>query len=169
MEEALSLYVDGELALEAQPALFTHLSSCVSCRKTLAAVLEFRRLSRREAVAVPPAVDDAIMGRLAQRKATRERIDRVAERRPLWQARMPVSFRAAVAAVLFVFVAGLLIPTNVEPAAVVPAAGVQGEEERVRFPERIPVAEAVYVIYPGLTVEAYKAIQHEEISSVEPL
>lgn len=168
MEEALSLYVDGELSLEAQPILFAHLASCEACRRTLAGVLEFRRLSRQEVIAVPPAVDDAIMERLAKRKSALDRVDRAADRRPLWQARTPVSLRAAAVVALVVFFLGLLIPHRAAPPAPT-TSEVQGEEERVRFQERIRVAEAVYVIYPGLTIEAFKAARGEERPSGEPL
>ncbi|MGI9175470.1 MAG: anti-sigma factor family protein [Rhodothermales bacterium] len=171
MEEALSLYVDGELPSATQPALFTHLASCEACRQTLTATLEFRRFSRQETITVPPAVDEAIMKRLAQRKATHDRTDRAAQRRPLWQARIPVSLRAAAALGLVAFFTGLLVPNRVAqaPEVVVEATStVQGEEERVRFYDPVRVAEAVYVIYPGLTVEAFKAV-HEESPSPESL
>ena len=170
MEEALNLYVDGELPLEAQPALFAHLARCEGCRHALAGVLEFRRLSRQEPIAVPPAADDAIMGRLAKRKSALERVDRAADRRPLWQARAPVSLRAAAAVALVVFCLGLLIPHRAAPPAP-PTSEVQGEEERVRFQEqeRVRVAEAVYVIYPGLTIEAFKAARGDDRASGEPL
>ena len=46
MEEALNLYMDGELPLAEQPVLFTHLSTCDPCRHILGAMMEFRRMSR---------------------------------------------------------------------------------------------------------------------------
>ena len=169
-EEALTLYVDGELALEEQPALFAHLATCAACRRTLAGVLEFRRLSRQETIAVPPAVDDAILGRLAKRKTALERVDRAADRRPLWQARAPVSLRAAAVVALVVFCLGLLLPhPATPPPPSPPTSEVTVEEERVRFQERVRVAEAVYVIYPGLTIEAFKAARGEGRPPGDPL
>ena len=168
MEEMLSLYVDGELPSAAQPALFAHLASCETCRQTLAATLEFRRFSRQETITVPPAVDEAIMKRLAQRKSTHDRTDRAAQRRPLWQARIPVSLRAAAALGLVAFFTGLLVPNRVAHAPEVEVTStVHGEEERVRFYDPVRVAEAVYVIYPGLTVEAFA--QREKPSPAESL
>ena len=172
MEDALNLYVDGELPLAAQPALFAHLVTCETCRQTLAATLEFRRFSRQETVTVPPALDEAIMERVAQRKSTHDRTDRAAQRRPLWQARIPVSLRAAAALGLVAFLSGLFVPSYTAPEARTPepevTSTVQGEEERVRFYDPVRVAEAVYVIYPGLTVEAFKTVR-EEPPAAEPM
>ncbi len=155
MEEALNAYLDGELSFEAQPALFAHLAACDRCRRTLAAMMEFRRMSRQEVLAVPAAVDDAFFRRLDQIKRRDAHVDRSADRRPLGQRRARVSLRAAAAASLMLFVAGLLFPHQAGETPV--ALLVEGSEERVELRPAAPFrSEAIYVFYPGLTVEATK-------------
>ncbi|GIV62314.1 MAG: hypothetical protein KatS3mg044_1180 [Rhodothermaceae bacterium] len=156
-EEALNLYLDGELPSEQQPALFAHLAACEACRRRFDAVLKFRRMSRLEYLTVPPSVDDDFFERLARHRAFALRVDRSAERRSLWQRRAVVSFRAAVLVALLLFLVGVLLPEAPAPPRTVVMPSVHGEEERIEFadfelpPRRL---EAVYVFYPGLTIEA---------------
>ncbi len=153
MEEALNLYVDGELSFAAQPALFAHLAACERCRRVLASTMEFRRMSRQEVLSVPAAVDDAFFRRLEQLKRREARVDRFADRRPLWQTRSRVSLRAAATAAMALFFVGLLFPRQAGEPRATPL--VEGRQERVELaPAAAPVGEAVYVFYPGLTVEA---------------
>ncbi len=163
MEEALNLYLDGELSVEMQPFLFAHLSVCASCRRRFDAVLRFRRMSRQEYLVVPPSVDDAFFERLARHKTVSLRVDRASDRRPLWNLRTPVSLRSAVIVALALFLIGVMLPGSTTPDDQTGAA-VRGEEERVEFVD-LEVApsrfEAVYVFYPGLTIEA-KQIATEE-------
>ncbi|NBC16535.1 MAG: hypothetical protein GVY18_04365 [Bacteroidetes bacterium] len=151
-EAALNEYVDGELPMEAQPRLFAHLATCAPCRRTLEAVLAFRRMSRQEPLAVPPAADDAVFRRLDQVKQRAERVDRNARQRSLWTAPTPLSLGAAAMVAVVLFVVGLLVPMQLDEAD--STALVSAGMERVEF-EPAP-AEAVYVFYPGLTVEATK-------------
>ncbi len=165
MEEALNLYLDGELATDAQPPLFVHLAGCDACRHTMSAVLAFRRMSRQESIRVPAAADDAFFHRLDRVKRRGERMDRAAQRRPLWQARAPVSLRAATAMALLLFLAGLFLP---QPAGPSPSrARVQAVEERFMLAPAPPVrGEAVYVFYPGLTIEAQRLIETPQEGSL---
>jgi hypothetical protein len=157
LEEALNLFVDGELPLDEQRPLFAHLADCTACARTLDGLLKFRRISRQEHLGVPPAVDEAFFQRLDRAKATHQHVDRAADRRPLWNARTPVSLRAAAVVAVLVFFAGLFVP-RAEPV-LRPLGTVIGEEERVEFVDvsAPPSREAVYVFYPGLTVEAQKS------------
>ncbi|MFQ5569026.1 MAG: anti-sigma factor family protein [Rhodothermales bacterium] len=152
-EEALNLYMDGELPFVDQPSLFAHLATCDHCRRTLSAMMEFRRMSRQEVLTVPVTVDDAFFKRLDKMKRGSKRVDRYVDRRPLWHVRAPVSLRAATMAAMVLFIAGLMFPRNAgEPAGM---ALVEGLEERVEFVDQSRYwREAVYVFYPGLTVEA---------------
>jgi anti-sigma factor RsiW len=166
-EEAMNLFVDGELPFDRQPALFAHLVACDDCRRMMDSVMRFRRISRQEHLAVPTAVDDLFMKRLAHQKETSLRVDRAADRSPLWHARTPVSLRTAAAVAAVVFVVGLLLPAK-RPSAP-PANLVNGLQERVEFLDRQAsplLREAVYVFYPGLTVEATKG---EDVPVVEPM
>ena len=154
MEEALNLYMDGELPFTEQPGLFAHLATCDQCRRILGAMMEFRRMSRQEVCPVPPAVDEAFFHRLDEIKARSHRVDRYEDRRPLWQTRAPVSLRAATMAAALLFGAGLFFPqTAGEPFSVAP---VEVQEERVEFIPLVPV----YVFYPGVTVEAPKFVEN---------
>ena len=164
-EEALNLYADGELGFEAQPALFAHLATCADCRRSLAALLEFRRISRQEMLAVPAAADDAFFQRLDQLKRRDEHVDRQADRRPLWHVRTRISLSLAATVALLLFAAGVLLPRTTGEILVRPQ--IEGVEERVEFaPPGALRPEAVYVFYPGLTVEATKL---EATSSASPL
>lgn len=153
MEEALNLYADGELGLAEQPMLFAHLAACDRCRRTLSALLEFRRASRQEMLAVPAAADDVFFQRLDVLKRRTERVDRVAERRPLWHLRTRISLSLAASVAILLFSLGVLLPRDTGEILVVPR--IEGLEERVEFPPPLQ-HEAVYVFYPGLTVEATK-------------
>ena len=154
MEEALNLYADGELDAAAQPALFAHLAGCVTCRHTLAALLEFRRVSRQELMLVPAAADDAFFQRLDDLKRRTDRVDRVAERRPLWQRRPRISLSLAACLALLLLGLGTLVPRSTDTVV---QPRIEVLEERIEFAPLVPVrGEAVYVFYPGLTVEATK-------------
>ena len=151
-EDALNRYVDGELPFEAQSSLFAHLATCATCRRTLEAVLAFRRISRQEPLAVPSAADDAFFRRLDQVKHRADRVDREAERRTLWTMRTPVSLGMAAMVAAVLFLVGLMMPMHLDQSE--PTDLVTAGMERVEL-EPAPT-EAVYVFYPGLTVEATK-------------
>lgn len=164
MAEALNLFVDGELASSFQPEFFAHLASCGSCRHTLDSVMRFRRLGRLEHISVPPATDDAFFKRLAQHKGGRKRLDRAVERDPVWRLHTRISIRSAMFAAIILFITGLLLP--VDPPGPPSVFFVSGGEERVEFLQTSNLKEAVYVFYPGLTIEASKG---EELQVVESL
>ncbi len=155
MEADLNAYVDGELPDARQRRLFSHLAICDTCRRTLDAVIKFRRMSRMEYLAVPPVVDEAFFNRLARHREQARRFDRAADRKPLWYARTPVSLRVALLVAVGLFFVGVFVPGNMTEEPV--TMPVLGEEERIEFvdldlpPSRF---EAVYVFYPGLTIEA---------------
>lgn len=155
-EDALNRYVDGELPVDEQSPFFAHLASCSACRETFNAVLDFRRMSRQETLVVPPAADDEFFQRLDEVKRRNLRVDRSAERRPLWQLRAPISLGAAMLTATILFLAGLLMPMNAWDTEV--TSYVESAVEQVEFdlPTR---PEAVYVFYPGLVVEAPKIIE----------
>ncbi len=157
MEEALNLYMDGELPFGEQPLLFAHLATCDQCRRIMGSMLEFRRMSRQETFVVPPAIDDAIFKRLHQVKKRSKRVDRYWDRRPLWQARTPVSLRAAALAAVMLFGAGLMFPQEAgEPVTEVP---VSLHEEHVVDYGPFERPEVHILLYPGLTVEASRIIE----------
>jgi anti-sigma factor RsiW len=160
IETLLTLYVDGELASSEQPRLFTHLSTCPDCRRSLEAVMRFRCIVREEHLVVPPAADDAFFKRLARHKHVRDTAARPPERISIWRTRTPVSLRSAAALVVVVFLVGLLTPVhNSDPVAPV-LRWVVAEEERVDLTNhdaRYREQSAVYVFYPGLTIEANKS------------
>lgn len=157
MEETLNLYVDGELSIGLEADLFAHLSTCSACRMMFNGLMQFRRMVRQEAIQVAPAVDDAFFQRLDQAKRRLVFVDRRAERRPLWQSRPRISVRAATTGALLLFLAGVLFPQSAGERSGVVQGYVEGLEERVEFrPSIHDRSEAVYVFYPGLTVEATK-------------
>ncbi len=154
-EEALHLYMDGELPFEDQPLLFAHLACCDQCRSVMGMMLEFRRMSRQESFPVPASVDEAIFERLQEVKNRSTRRDRYWDRRPLWQVRASVSLRAAALAAVMLFGAGLMFPQNAGMPVMTEAVTVEAEQVEMMSTIRIP-QEVLYVFYPGLTVEAPK-------------
>lgn len=155
-EEALNLYMDGELGLDQQVPLFSHLAECKQCRQQLDSILHFRRLSRQESIAVPPGADDVFLKRLHKQKGLGKQFDRAADRRPLWQTKRSVSLRGGVILAASLFIAGLLYPTSTvsDPLA---QGIVIGLDESVEFTDSELMEggrNTVYVFYPGLTVEA---------------
>lgn len=162
MEEAVNLFVDGELPGDRQPEFFAHLAVCASCRHSIDSILKFRRIGRQEYISVPPAVDDAFFKRLAQHKSNGRRVNRYVDRDPVWRMHTRLSLRSVVMVSLVVFIAGLLIQVKSSTTEI--PSSITGEVERIEFIENAQQTEAVYVFYPGLIVEASKL---EEI--VEPM
>ena len=161
-EEALNRYVDGELPVEEQPALFAHLTACPQCRMLLESVLQFRRMSRLERVAVPPAADEAFLKSLAHHKARRAPVERM----PRSQRFMRPMVATLCLALLFV--------VGMWAAGEPPSPPVTDHETERTAPEKkaleekasTPEREALYVFYPGLTVEAQRV---EEPASPDAL
>lgn len=163
--EALHSFIDGELPVVDQSTLFGHLAGCESCRQELEGVMKFRRMSRVETLTVPPSIDAALFKRLQKHKAIMKKIDRAADRRPLWNTRTAVSLRAMVITAMLVFLTGLLFPGNHEISnsaghvhePVYGAYGiVTGADEFIEFADLDirSSTSTIYVFYPGLTVEA---------------
>lgn len=148
VEELVHAFLDGELASERHSEVFVHLADCTQCRDTFNSVLQFRQMSRQEHLPVPPSVDEEFFRRLEQHKVQNDRRDRAADRRPLWQRRRLISLRTALLAGGFLIGLGLLVPSV--PSHPAQSFVVRGETERVEF------RDVIYVIYPGLTVEATK-------------
>jgi len=152
-EEDLNLFLDGELPIERQGALYEHLAVDGQSRSFMDHVMLFRRMSRQEYIEVPPAADDAFFKRLDALKRSGERVDRFEEREPLWNARRPVRLRTAVAAVVAIFMIGWFLPLLEEGEE---TAFLAQEEERVAFDiQQTRVMQSyIYVFEPGLTIEA---------------
>lgn len=166
-EGRANAYLDGELPLGEHAALFTHLAGCAACRAALEAGLVFRRMLRHERLALPPAVDEHFLQRLSEQQARNAKVDRTADRNPLWQARRPISAGVALTAALALFFAGFF-SSGPFMSAPTPAVlfTVEGFQERVEFrpvsstrspdkPAAAPsTAGPIYVYYPDITVEA---------------
>jgi anti-sigma factor RsiW len=145
----LHLYLDGELPLNCQVSLFSHMSGCGSCRSLMESVLTFRRMIRQEYVSIPPVADDTFFSRLADLKMRDSRVNRDEDRNSLWNLSRSVSLRVAILAAVAVFIVGLLFPTPLRIEYVTPL--IKTEVERVKF----PVEESImYVFYPGIDVVA---------------
>ena len=167
LEEDLNLYLDGELPFGQQQALFAHMTACTSCRETMESVLAFRRMSRQEYLAPPPAADDRFYERLAQMKAAGQGRNRSSDRAPLWQARRVVSVRGAVTAIAAVFVVGLLLPMSSTSAR----TQVFFETEQVDLTAPVDFAPPssiresyTYVFYPGITIEADSLVAEDLVN-----
>ena len=146
-EALLNEYVDGELATDRQPELFTHLAACAECRAQFDALLAFRLAARQESLSVPPAVDTALFARLDEsRRAARHQPDRAADRAPLGGAlrrRVPVGAALALAGIVMVL-GWVMSPTHT----------VEPERPPVRLTHTVLDDGALYMIDPGVTVEA---------------
>lgn len=167
VEDRLNQYADGELALDAQAELFAHLAVCDACRRYLEGLIAFRRMVGDEPLAVPPAVDEAFLQRLAAHRGKVASMKTRVERRERMRSVIPVAGRAAVVTLVLGMVVGNIISNEIADS---PLPGrVVAEEELVNFPaSRDARADysAVYVFYPGLTVEADNWV---EPIAVEPL
>lgn len=152
-EEELNLFLDGELSFDRQADLYSHLAEHPESRSFMDSILLFRRMSRQEFIAVPPAADDEFFDRLATLKASKSQIDRVQDREPLWNLRKSISMRTALATVVAVFMVGLLLPISNTTDA---TSFLEQEEERVFFdiPQTRVLQSYIYVFVPGLTIEA---------------
>lgn len=157
IEERLHGYLDGELDLDAQGPLFGHLADCEYCRTSMDSVISFRRVAREEYIAVPQSADEAFFDRLAEVKERTDRVDRVGDREPLWQARRSVSLGTTVLMAACLFILGLYLPrVSVDESTF----GAIGEQETVDLEGPIfGVMNTVYVITPGVTVESARLIE----------
>lgn len=154
-EERLNAYVDGELAFEEQPELFAHLAFCSRCRRFLDGVLSLRRTASDEPLAVPPLVDEAFLQRLADHREAVVSARRRAGRRERVRQAAPKAGRLVLVSLL----AGIGLTALLQGSAgdVEAPGDVVGEEELVNFrppPQRNTDSGAIYVFYPGLTIEA---------------
>ncbi len=152
-EESVHLFLDGELSQGFQPELFAHLAACEMCREVMNTMMEFRRMSRQEVIHVPPLADEAVLTTLERSKKRRFQRDRYYERRPLWQARATLSLRmCAVLAVLF-FASGIKVAHDVGVSRSLEPLMEQEPEQGLLGPR----LEFLYVVSPGLLVEASRA------------
>lgn len=145
-EEMVNLFLDGELPIELQARVFSHLADCDQCRTLIHRVMGFRQVSRQEYLHVAPAVDVEFFRKLESHKLQATRLDRSLDRRPLWQRRRLVSLRTAIVLAAIFICLGLFMPAGQKEVG--SRLLVHGETESVEF------RDVIYVIYPGLTVEA---------------
>ena len=151
---ALHGYLDGDLSFVQQPELFEHLASCKTCRRTMDSVLAFRRMSRQEYLALPPAADEVFFERLTRLKQLTDKVDRSEDRKPLWNAKRSVSLRSALALAGIVFLIGLLVPM---PARTEYATAlIHLEVERVQFEpsDSFLIESPIYNWVDWVTVES---------------
>ncbi len=159
--EALHRYLDGDLSFVQQPELFEHLASCKTCRRTMDSVLAFRRMSRQEYIALPPAADEVFFERLARLKLLTNQVDRREDRKPLWNVKRSISLRSALALAGVVFLVGLLVPM---PARTEYATAlIHLEVERVQFePSNSMIIESpIYNWVEWVTVESDRTDQDQ--------
>ncbi len=166
-EDRINSYVDGELAFHLQAELFTHLSRCEPCRRYLDGLIAFRRLVADEALVIPPSLDEAFLQRLGAHRQSVAAVKQRAARRGRIRDAVPVAGRAAVVMLVLGIIVGNIIANEISRA---PSPGhVVAEEELVNFPAASSAdsqSGAVYVFYPGLTVEAENWV---ETVATEPL
>ncbi len=165
-EEELNLYLDGELPFADQPRLFSRLASCLVCREQFNATMRFRQLAREERIELPPAVDDAFFRKLAERQKSPLRVNRYADRRPLWEVRRQISLRSIAFGIILAFVSGIQFGDG--------AFDRFFDQTRIRQQvEYVSLEEAAapvphYLIFPGLMVEEDSHFQEQEEASVKP-
>ncbi len=138
-EELLNLYIDGELPIDQQGALFSHLAESRSARVQFDALMAFRLASRVDMNPVAPAVDEALFQRIDQLRAGQQLVDRAEDRRPFRALRRRVTIGTTLALMALVLVIRALLPgaAPTETVRIVPVEHV----------------EPVYVMWPGVTVE----------------
>ena len=154
--EILHQYLDGELSLDVQSSLFEHMADCENCRRMMESVLAFRRMSRQEFLAYPPAADEVFFKRLAKLKKQSDQVDREGDRKPLWNAKRSISLRSSLALASIVFLIGLFVPMPSRTDYV--TALIRLEVERVQFEpsESIVIESHIYHWVDGITVEAVR-------------
>lgn len=160
LDEKLNLFVDGELPIVDQAAMFKHLAECERCRHYFDGLLTLRRMMSEEVIKVAPAQDEAFLRRLAKYRSAVQPSKKRVERRRQIRRMTPVAGRAAVGAAVVLLVLTSLMPSP--QTDVVLSEHVFGEEELVNFgattaPNRD--RGAVYVFYPGLTIEAENEVE----------
>ncbi len=149
-EEKVHQFLDGELALTAQPPLFAHLAACGACRTVMNVTMEFRRMSRHEVIRMPPAADEAVLARLELSKKRRSRRDRYYERRPLWQTRATLSLGVCAALAVLLFASGVKVAHEFGLVRSMQPLMEQEADPRLVGPR----PRFHYVMFPGLLVEA---------------
>ncbi|MEP0545347.1 MAG: zf-HC2 domain-containing protein [Rhodothermales bacterium] len=139
-EDLLNLYIDGELPLDQQGALFAHLAESREARVQFNALMAFRLATRMDANPVAPAVDEALFQRIdGLRAGQQQAVGRAEDRRPFRALRRRVTIGTTLALMALVLVIRALVP-GPPPT------------ETVRFIS-VEHVEPVYVMWPGVTVE----------------
>ncbi len=159
-DEKLNLFVDGELRVADHAAMFNHLAECDRCRQYFDELLALRRMMGEEVIRVAPSQDEAFLRRLAQYRSAVQPSKVRNERRERMRRLSPVAGRALVGAAIVILVLTSLMPSPRTDAEI--TSLVVGEEELVNFtttssPNRD--RGAVYVFYPGLTIEADNEVE----------
>jgi hypothetical protein len=105
-QENASRFMDGLLDASDQAALFAHLSTCPDCRSFLSSSVRVREVVRKDAIALPPGIDEAFFEQLLSRHAT----GADSRRRPetFWRRDVLLSVPLAAAALLLVVLASVL-------------------------------------------------------------
>jgi anti-sigma factor RsiW len=103
-EEQVSALIDNELNEEEAESLFRHLSTCLSCRRSLRTVLDLRSdLKEQEPPLAPAELDEKVLQRAASEKRY------VGDRKPMamrvWKRRISIPMPVA-AAITIVLIAG---------------------------------------------------------------
>jgi hypothetical protein len=150
-EEALNLYLDGELTFDAQPLLFARLAVCTACREQFNAVMAFRMVTREDRFDLPPKAEETFYRKLAERRRSPHRVDRFADRRPLWEVRKPYSVRSVAFVVAISFFLGVQFRDSAMQRFF-STGGIQQQVEYVSL-RRAGTNLPHFFIYPGLTVE----------------
>ena len=157
-EEAVHLFLDGELAQSAMPDLFEHLAACAACRHVMHTMMEFRRMSRQEVIHVPSVADEGVLAVLEQSKRRLFKRDRFYERRPLWEARTSLSLRSVAALAAVSFASGVMLPHDADVKDVLhPLVLEQPADPRLR-----EAGSPLYVWYPGLEIEAARGSEPDD-------
>ncbi len=149
LEEAIHLFADGELPLDAHADLFARLSISKDARELLDSLLAFRRMSRMESLAPPPSLDLALMARLKEtQRAQQKRRDR-APHPGIWGRSVRMNVRAMTLCAMVLLAVGSLVPmrTPAEPPRVVRMTPPSADADGMAM-------SANYIITDGVTVEA---------------
>jgi len=151
--EQIHQYLDNDLPISEQPALFEHLAACSDCRDMMDSVLVFRRISRQEYISLPPAADESFFARLAQIKSVNDSIDRSADRAPLWSARRSISVRAAIGVAVGVFLFGLMLPMPERTIRNAPLIQMSAEMVDFGTSDSMIILSHIYTYIDGPMVE----------------
>jgi anti-sigma factor RsiW len=165
-EADANAFIDGELALREQIELFKHLGQCPACSSFVDVAMRVKEAHRKEQIAFPPQLDDAVLSAVMNDPANRQAaMHRTSVRPMVWGRTFHFSGPILAAAAIVLIAAGFFLNGLFygQKKALVPVQVTEYVGQTAAQPEKIIV---VYSLPP---VEVHAKLPAESTSNHIPV